>query len=67
VRRSINGDEAVELDVVVCGRRQASDAIVREGLARGADRIVLADPGAVPLVRRERRRFRRRSAVPVHE
>jgi hypothetical protein len=55
------------LEVLAHPVRQGVDAIVREALARDADAIVLADPRASGLGRRERRRLRRDSPVPVGE
>jgi hypothetical protein len=43
----------------------AVDTLAREARARGADEIVLLDPGASGLTRFERRRLRRSSPIPV--
>ena len=48
------------------GRRKA-DAVAREALTRRADEIVLVDPQTSGLGRLDRRRLRRRSAVPVSD
>lgn len=62
---AVDGDERVELDVVITAGRHAADALVEEARARGADEIILADPRASGLGMLERRRLRRRSPVPV--
>jgi malonyl CoA-acyl carrier protein transacylase len=64
---AVDRDERVELDVVISAGRHAADALAGEALARGADEIVLVDPRASGLGLLERRRLRRRSAVPVTE
>jgi hypothetical protein len=56
----------VEFDVLVAPVRGAADAVAHEAVARGADEIVYADPRASGLGLLERRRLRRRSAVPVN-
>jgi hypothetical protein len=65
--RAVTSSEAVEFDLLAYSGRHPADAVVRESVARGVDEIVLADPKATPLGRRERRRLRRRSAIPVSE
>ena len=62
---AVDGDDDVELDVLLCTSFHPADAIAAEALERGADEIVLADPSRSGLRRRERRRLRRRSTVPV--
>ena len=64
---AVDGDDDVELDVLLCTSFHPADAIAAEALSRGADEIVLADPSRSGLRRRERRRLRRRSPVPVNE
>jgi hypothetical protein len=51
--------------VLLCTGAHPTDALTAEALTRGADEIVLADPSYSGLRRRERRRLRRRSPVPV--
>lgn len=65
--RAVTSSEAVEFDLLTYRGRHPSDAVVREAIAREVDEIVLADPKATPLGRRERRRLRRRSGIPVIE
>jgi nucleotide-binding universal stress UspA family protein len=48
----------VEVTVLVHSGRGASEAIEREARRRGADEIVIADPRACGLSRREQRRMR---------
>jgi DNA-binding transcriptional MocR family regulator len=62
---AVDGDEDVELDVLLCTGLHPADVLTAEALTRGADEIVLADPSHSGLRRRERRRLRRRSPVPV--
>jgi hypothetical protein len=62
---AVEGSEDVELDVLLCTGLHPADALTAEALTRGADEIVLADPSYSGLRRRERRRLRRRSALPV--
>ena len=62
---AVDGDERVELDVLLCAGFHPADTVTAEALARGADEIVLADPPRSGLRRRERRRLRRRSPLPV--
>jgi hypothetical protein len=62
---AVEGSEDVELDVLLCSGAHPSDALTAEALTSGADEIVLADPSYSGLRRRERRRLRRRSPVPV--
>ena len=63
---AVDGDDDVELDVLLCPGFHPADAVAAEALSRGADEIVLADPSRSGLRRRERRRLRRRSPVPVN-
>ena len=63
---AVDGDDDVELDVLLCASSHPADALAAEALSRGADEIVLADPSRSGLRRRERRRLRRRSPVPVN-
>jgi hypothetical protein len=65
--RAVTSSEAVEFDLLSYRGRHPADAVVREAVAREVDEIVLADPKATPLGRRERRRLRRRSSIPVGE
>jgi hypothetical protein len=65
--KAVDGDEAVELDMLPLAGRRRADAVAREALARRADEIVLVDPRRSGLGRLERRRLRRRSPVPVSE
>jgi hypothetical protein len=62
---AVEGSEDVELDVLLCSGLHPADRLAAEALERGADEIVLADPSYSGLRRRERRRLRRRSPVPV--
>jgi alkanesulfonate monooxygenase SsuD/methylene tetrahydromethanopterin reductase-like flavin-dependent oxidoreductase (luciferase family) len=62
---AVDGDDRVELGVLLCTRGHPADALTAEALTRGADEIVLADPSHSGLRRRERRRLRRRSPLPV--
>jgi hypothetical protein len=61
----VGNQGGVEFDVLAAPDRQVVDAIEREALTRGADEIVLADPSGSPLGGLERRRLRRRSAIPI--
>jgi hypothetical protein len=63
--REVGNQTGVEFEVLAAPDRKLVDAIAREALARGADEIVLADPRASGLGGLERRRLRRRSAIPV--
>jgi hypothetical protein len=65
--RAVTSTESVEFDRLIYRGRHPADALAREALARGVDEIVFVDPKATALGRRERRRLRRRSAVPVSE
>jgi hypothetical protein len=53
-------DDAVEVEIalLVHSGRRASEAVEREARRRGADEIVIADPQACGLSRREQRRLR---------
>jgi hypothetical protein len=60
------GDRAgFEFRVLVAPDREVVSAVAREAHARGADKIVLADPRGAGLGRLELRRLRRGSAVQV--
>ena len=61
----LDGDDEVRLDTITTPGWHPADVLAKEALARGADEIVLADPGASGLGRLERRRLRRRSPLPV--
>lgn len=63
--RAVGNQEGIEFQVLAAPDRNVVDAITREALARGADEIVLADPRGSGLGRLERRRLRRRSAIPI--
>jgi hypothetical protein len=62
---TLDGDDDVRLDTIAAAGWHPADTLTAEALARGADEIVLADPGASGLGRLERRRLRRRSPLPV--
>jgi hypothetical protein len=62
---AVEADDDVALDVLVCPDRHPADALAAEALTREADEIVLADAPYSGLRRRERRRLRQRSPVPV--
>ena len=62
---AVDADDDVVLDMLVCQDRHPADALAAEAVTRDADEIVLADPWYGGLRRRERRRLRRRSPVPV--
>ena len=62
---TLDGDDGVRLDTIAAAGWHPADTLTAEALARGADEIVLADPGASGLGRLERRRLRRRSPLPV--
>jgi len=57
-RIAIEDDPGVELTVLVHRGRRVSEAIEREALRRGVTEIVIADPQASGLSRRELRRLR---------
>jgi hypothetical protein len=59
------GRAGINFDVVVAPSRSAAEKLASEALARGADRIVLADARRSGLGRLALRRLRRRSPVPV--
>jgi hypothetical protein len=63
--RAVGNQAGVEFDVLAAPDRKVVDAITREALSRGADEIVLADPRKSGLGGLERRRLRRRSAIPI--
>lgn len=64
--RAVGNQAGVEFEVLAAPDRKLIDAIAREALTRGADEIVLADPRASGLGGLERRRLRRRSAIPIN-
>jgi hypothetical protein len=61
----VEASDDVELDMLVCAGLHPADALAEEAVTRGADEIVLADPSHSGLRRRERRRLRRKSPIPV--
>jgi hypothetical protein len=63
--QALEGQAEVDFDVLVAPGRGLVAALTAEASTRGADEIVLADPRASGLGRRERRLLRRRSPVPV--
>jgi hypothetical protein len=63
--QALEGQAEAEFDVLAAPGRGLVAALTAEAVTRGADEIVLADPRASGLGRRERRRLRRRSPVPV--
>jgi hypothetical protein len=65
--KAVDGDEAVEFDVLALSGRRSADAVAREALERRADEVVLVDPRRGGLGWLQRRRLRRRSPVPVSE
>jgi hypothetical protein len=56
-RIAVDDDSGVELGVLVHGGRRVAEAIEEEARRRGADQIVVADPRASGMSRRERRRL----------
>ena len=62
---TLDGDDSIRLDTIATPAWHPADTLTAEALTRGADEIVLADPGASGLGRLERRRLRRRSPLPV--
>ncbi len=62
---TLDGDDSVQLDTIAAPGWHPADTLTAEALSRGADEIVLADPGASGLGRFERRRLKRRSPLPV--
>lgn len=63
--RAVGNHVGVAFEVLPAPDRKVVDAIASEALARGAHEIVLADPRGSGLGRFERRRLRRRSAIPI--
>ena len=63
--RAVGNQPGVEFDVLTAPHRKVAEAIERAALTRGADEIVLADPRGSGLGNLERRRLRRRSAIPI--
>jgi len=57
-RIAIEHDPGVRLAVLAHSGRRVSEAVEREALRRGASEIVIADPRACGLSRREQRRLR---------
>ena len=57
-RLAVEDDPGVELGVLVHRARRVSEAVEREALRRGVTEIVIADPQASGLSRRELRRLR---------
>ena len=57
-RLAIDDDPRVELGVLLHGGRRVPEAVEREALRRDATEIVIADPRASGLSRREQRRLR---------
>jgi hypothetical protein len=64
--RAVGNQPHVEFQVLAAPDRKVADAIAREALTRGADEIVLADRRRSGLGGLERRRLRRRSAIPIN-
>ena len=64
-RLTLGGVRNVDLEVVEHAGRRSVNAVVGEAERRGASEIVVADPARCGLGRRERRRLRRSSPVPV--
>jgi nucleotide-binding universal stress UspA family protein len=64
---AVSGEANVELAVLVHEGRRVAEAVEQEARRREADAIVLADPRACGLSRRERRRLQGQSSVPVSE
>jgi hypothetical protein len=64
---AVDGSDDVELDLLLCTGQHPADALAAEALTRRADEIVLADATHSGLRRRERRRLRRRSPLPVSD
>lgn len=63
--QAVDHDPAVQLRLLVAPAGRADEALAGEAIAQGADEIVLADPRGSGLGRRELRRLRRASPVPV--
>jgi hypothetical protein len=57
-RIAVEDAPEVELGILVHSGRRVSEAVEREALRRGADEVVLADPGSCGLSRRDQRRLR---------
>ena len=64
-REVVDAAAAVDFEVLPHPGRHAAAAVAEEARRRGVDEIVLADPAACGLTRRERRRLRAESPVPV--
>jgi hypothetical protein len=64
---ALGDHERVEFRVLGAPASDPAGAIASEAARRGADEIILADPRGSGLGRIERRRLRRRSAVPVRD
>ena len=56
-RIAVDDASEVELGVLLHGGRRVAEAIEEEARRRGADEIVLADPRASGMSRRDRRRL----------
>jgi hypothetical protein len=64
-RLAVDDAAKVDFDVLAHGGRRVAAAVVEEVRRRGADEIMLADPRSCGLTRRERRRLRAESPVPL--
>jgi hypothetical protein len=64
-RIAANGCARVEFAVVTHNGRRAASVVADEARRRGADEIVLADSRSSGLTRRQRRRLRADSVVPL--
>jgi len=62
---AVGGRRRVAFQILGAPASDPAGAIAREAIRCGADEIILADPRGCGLGRIERRRLRRRSAVPV--
>jgi hypothetical protein len=64
-RLTLDGVGDVDLELVEHPVRRAVEAVVGVAARRGASEIVVVDPARCGIGRRDRRRLRRRSPVPV--
>ena len=64
-RLALDGARNVDLERVEHPVRRSVEAVVGEAERRGASEIVMADPARCGLGRRDRRRLRRLSQIPV--
>jgi hypothetical protein len=64
-RLTLDGVRDVDLELVEHPVRSPVEALVGAAERRGASEIVVADPARCGIGRRDRRRLRRRSPVPV--